>query len=67
VAAAVAGGFLFSGVGDGSAGFGAVDPGGFDLTLSSHPGNIMHEGFGAGAQNAGEFVCFVGIRNFWRR
>jgi hypothetical protein len=64
VATAVAGGLLFSGGGDGSAGFGAVDARGFDLTLSSHPGNIMHEGFEAGVQRVWKLVCFVGVKNF---
>jgi hypothetical protein len=48
VAAAVAGGLLPTGGRDRSAGFGAVNPGGLDLTLRSHPGNIMHAGMGAG-------------------
>lgn len=64
VAAAVAGGLLPAGGGDRSAGLGAVDPGGLDLSLGSHSGYSMHEGFGAGVYCGRELVCFVGVRNF---
>ena len=63
VAAAVAGGLLFSDAGDRSAGSGAVDPGGFALSCSSHFGSIMHEGFAELALKCLDCFCFVGVKN----
>lgn len=64
VAAVVAGGLLFAGGGDGSAGPGAVDAGGFALEFGSHAGYSMHEVWGAGALGGGDGVCFVEVGNF---
>jgi hypothetical protein len=67
VAAAVAGGFLFAGGGDGSAGSGSVAAGGFDLFRSSwfrssHCGFSMHDRRLDSGLIFWVFLCFVFVR-----